>query len=69
VTRSAERARRHRSSAFRLREKDEIGTAPFLFLGPAGYVSHEGSKPISITWKLEHRLPLDWFHEAGILAS
>jgi superfamily II DNA or RNA helicase/HKD family nuclease len=53
----------------RLREKDEMGTAPFLFLGPATYVSHEGSNPISLTWKLDHRLPLEWFHEAGILAG
>ena len=53
----------------RLREKDELGTAPFLFLGPAAHVSHEGSNPISITWKLDHRLPPEWFHEAGILAG
>lgn len=53
----------------RLREKDELGTAPFLFLGPADYVSHEGSRPIAITWRLRHRLPLDWFHQAGLLAG
>lgn len=31
--------------------------APYSFLGPAEYVSHEGSKPISIVWKLRHPMP------------
>jgi hypothetical protein len=53
----------------RLREKDDFGTAPFLFVGPAAYTRHEGSNPIAITWRLHHRLPLDWFHEAGVLAG
>lgn len=53
----------------RLREKDELGTSPFLFLGPGVYVRHEGTNPIAITWRLKHRLPLDWFHEAGVLAG
>ncbi len=30
---------------------------PFHFLGPAEYVSHEGSRPVSIVWKLRHRIP------------
>lgn len=53
----------------RLREKDEFGTAPFLFVGPATYVQHQGDNPIAITWLLDHRLPLDWFHEAGVIAG
>jgi len=32
-------------------------TSPFVFLGPCSYVSHEGSKPISFTWKLENAIP------------
>jgi superfamily II DNA or RNA helicase len=32
-------------------------TAPYVFLGPADYVSHSGSKPISFTWKLRHPMP------------
>jgi hypothetical protein len=32
-------------------------TAPFRFLGPVDYVRHEGSKPMSIVWRLQHPLP------------
>lgn len=32
-------------------------TAPFIFLGTADYVEHEGSKPVSITWRLHERMP------------
>ena len=34
-------------------ENDIIGTAPFTFLGLAEYVSHEGSRPMSIIWHLK----------------
>jgi HKD family nuclease len=30
---------------------------PYSFLGPARYVDHRGSRPMSITWRLEHSLP------------
>ncbi len=30
-------------------------------LGTAQYVSHEGERPIAITWRLDHRLPGDLF--------
>jgi hypothetical protein len=32
-------------------------SAPFFFLGSAKYVSHSGSRPMSITWWLEPPLP------------
>lgn len=32
-------------------------TSPFYFLGKANYVSHKGSKPISITWEMEKPIP------------
>ena len=32
-------------------------SAPYYFLGPAEYVSHTGSKPMSIIWRLQYRLP------------
>lgn len=41
----------------RLRPSDRA----FWFLGPAGYVSHEGERPMAITWRLEHPLPGDLF--------
>jgi superfamily II DNA or RNA helicase/HKD family nuclease len=40
----------------------------FWFLGPARYVSHEGERPIAITWKLQHRLPADLFTEFAAAA-
>ena len=53
----------------RERQKDEFGTAPYLFLGPARYVSHTGSRPIAITWELEHAMPLDFFNTVSVTAS
>lgn len=49
--------------------KDEFGTAPYLFLGPARYVDHRGEKPIAITWRLSHAMPSDFFARAGVAAS
>lgn len=31
--------------------------APFAFLGPVEYESHEGDRPIAITWRLAYALP------------
>lgn len=50
-------------------QKDEFGTAPYLFLGPAGYVSHAGDRPIAITWRLRHALPVDFFSIASAVAQ
>ena len=33
----------------------------FWFLGPATYVTHEGEKPMAVTWKLQTPLPGDLF--------
>jgi superfamily II DNA or RNA helicase len=32
-------------------------SAPYVYLGPCQYVSHRGSRPISIVWKLRHAVP------------
>lgn len=32
-------------------------TAPFTFLGTADYVKHDGSRPISIVWRLHEKMP------------
>ncbi len=32
-------------------------TEPFQFVGPVDYVRHEGSKPMSILWRMQHPLP------------
>lgn len=50
-------------------KQDEFGTAPYLFLGPATYVSHVGERPIAITWKLVHEMPGDFFASASVSAS
>ena len=49
--------------------KDEFGTAPYLFLGPATHVEHSGDRPIAITWKLEHAMPTDFFTSATVAAG
>ena len=33
-------------------------SAPYVYLGPAEYVSHQGSRPISIVWRLKCRMPV-----------
>jgi superfamily II DNA or RNA helicase/HKD family nuclease len=40
----------------------------FWCLGPATYVSHEGERPIAITWRLQHRLPADLFTQFAAAA-
>ncbi|WP_439948567.1 DUF3427 domain-containing protein [Streptomyces sp. BBFR109] len=38
---------------------------PWMLLGPATYESHTGSKPMAITWRLQHPLPADvWTYTA-----
>jgi hypothetical protein len=32
-------------------------TSPFVFLGEAEYVKHEGNKPISFVWRLKEEMP------------
>ena len=31
---------------------NQLGAAPYVFLGPADYVKHEGSRPMAVTWLL-----------------
>lgn len=38
-------------------KNDIAGTAPYTFLGLADYIKHEGSRPMSITWKLKKPIP------------
>jgi hypothetical protein len=51
-------------------KRDDRGiTCPFLFLGPARYVNHEGERPMRITWALDHPMPGDWFQQVKIAAG
>ncbi|PIB04985.1 helicase [Streptomyces sp. HG99] len=52
-------------------KRNVIGKSePWIFLGPAKYVKHTGSKPMAITWDLEQELPADvWSYSAAITAG
>lgn len=41
---------------------------PFTYLGPVRYVSHEGSRPMSITWRLDTPMPTALWLASGKLA-
>jgi len=47
----------------------EFGTRPYLFLGAAQYLSHEGERPVSFVWQLDHPLPTDFFLASKLLAG
>jgi hypothetical protein len=74
-SRTGQRYLRHRELAThvllfaRQTNDDDIGTRPFLFLGPARYVTHQGSRPIAITWKLDVPMPADFFAAARLVAG
>lgn len=44
-----------------VREKNTnaLGASPYVFLGPADYVSHEGDRPMAIAWRLRHAMPTE----------
>ena len=42
---------------------------PYCFLGPATYVAHEGSRPISFTWKLKYPMPSRLYRETARMAT
>ncbi|WP_413251253.1 DUF3427 domain-containing protein [Streptomyces sp. SS1-1] len=55
--------------ARRYKETDIGKAQPWMLLGPATYVQHEGSKPMAITWRLHHDLPADVWSYASIAAG
>jgi hypothetical protein len=44
-------------------------TTPYTFLGPVDYVSHTGSRPMSIIWRLRHKLPAKLIRNIRRLAN
>ena len=38
-------------------KNDACGAAPYTFLGTADYVSHTGSRPMNIVWRLHQEIP------------
>jgi superfamily II DNA or RNA helicase/HKD family nuclease len=62
-------ARGHTVLLFGREHKTRNGLArPFAFLGPARYLSHTGSRPMSITWELTHPLPARLFRTLARLS-
>ncbi|MET9010647.1 DUF3427 domain-containing protein [Streptomyces olivaceoviridis] len=53
----------------RYKETSIRKAAPWIFLGPATYVDHSGSKPMAIIWDLHHELPADVWTYSSIAAG
>lgn len=53
-----DRSNQHKVLLFVREYKSKYGkAAPYIFLGNARYVSHKGSNPIQITWRMDHAIP------------
>lgn len=71
----AERYINHRARGTRIllfvreRKQSELGTRPFMFLGPVEYVEHRGERPIAFTWRLPVPMPEDMFEVARSVAA
>lgn len=48
-------------------KSDLVGAAPYTFLGTANYVKHTGSRPMNITWKLDHPIPAKYLKKTNKL--
>ncbi len=44
-----------------------VGAAPYTFLGTVNYVTHTGSRPMNITWKLDHPIPAKYLKKTNKL--
>ncbi|MEU0136651.1 DUF3427 domain-containing protein [Streptomyces sp. NPDC006296] len=53
----------------RYKKTDTGGPQPWMLLGPAEYVEHEGSKPMGIVWRLRHQIPADVLTYSAIAAG
>lgn len=42
---------------------DACGAAPYTFLGTAQYVSHQGSRPMDIIWRLDDEIPAKYLRK------
>jgi Domain of unknown function (DUF3427) len=46
-----------------------LGTSPYVFLGPANYVSHEGDRPMAITWRLRQPMPTEVYQASTVAVA
>jgi hypothetical protein len=53
----------------RERKNFELGTMPFMFLGPVTYVDHRGERPVAFTWRLPVPMPEELFEVARSVAA
>ncbi len=53
----------------RERREQDGQTMPYTFLGPAGYVSHKGDRPIAFVWRLRRQMPAALFRDAKVVAG
>ncbi len=44
-------------------------SCPYYFLGPADYVSHNGSNPVNFIWKLRHKMPAHLLRNTSALVA
>lgn len=50
-------------------KEDALGSAPYIFLGTANHVSHSGSRPVRIIWKLDVPIPAQFLQATNKLVS
>lgn len=50
-------------------KNNALGTSPYIFLGPADYVSHEGDKPMAITWRLHRPMPTEVYQASTVAVA
>ena len=50
-------------------KRNNGASCPYTFLGPGDYCGHQGSRPMSILWRLRHRMPAKLLRKVRRLAS
>lgn len=56
--------------AVRSSKRDPWGTTgAYTLLGPADYASHQGERPIAVTWKLQNPIPADVYEHFKVAAA
>ena len=48
-------------------KQDIFGTSPYTYLGTADYLQHEGSKPMSVIWRLHKPIPAKFLKKSNKL--
>jgi hypothetical protein len=46
-----------------------LGASPYVFLGPAEYVSHEGDRPMAINWRLRQPMPTEVYQASTVAVA